>query len=226
MLNRQCNNVMRTSFVTLRLTPLQRWRKTSNWRLQSGPHRHGGIHRRLFPRSVQGSHQRPRRPSMKALPQSGSPLILALKIYHMREKLSVWDASLAHRAACQTKLDILLEQRHDLSSAIEQLLGDVAAGNKYMKVYKQIQCMWQRAQPCIAGPIKPWASFRHIVVARFSTWATWPCWCQSCEPCWSKSAALTWLRPQFAPIFSNIEDLSKTLDLKFGFWYDGAVAFM
>lgn len=65
--------------------------------------------------------------------------ILALKIYHMREEAERQDASLAHRAACQTKLDILLEQRHDLSSAIEQLLSDVAAGNKYMKVYKQMK---------------------------------------------------------------------------------------
>ncbi len=65
--------------------------------------------------------------------------ILALKIYHMREEAERQDASLAHRAACQTKLDILLEQRHDLSSAIEQLLSDIATGDKYMKVYKQMK---------------------------------------------------------------------------------------
>jgi hypothetical protein len=65
--------------------------------------------------------------------------ILALKIYHMREEAERQYASLAHRAACQTKLDILLEQRHDLSSAIEQLLSDIATGDKYMKVYKQMK---------------------------------------------------------------------------------------
>ena len=65
--------------------------------------------------------------------------ILALKIYHMREEAERQDATLAHRAACQTKLDILLEQRHDLSSAIEQLLSDIATGDKYMKVYKQMK---------------------------------------------------------------------------------------
>ena len=65
--------------------------------------------------------------------------ILALKIYHMREEAERQDASLAHRAACQTKLDILLEQRYDLSSAIEQLLSDIATGDKYMKVYKQMK---------------------------------------------------------------------------------------
>ena len=44
-----------------------------------------------------------------------------------------------HRAACQTKLDVLLEQQVDLSTAIEQLLNDIAAGRKYMKVYKQMK---------------------------------------------------------------------------------------
>ena len=44
-----------------------------------------------------------------------------------------------HRAQCQVKLDILLEQRKDLSSAIDQLLADIEAGKKYMKVYKQMK---------------------------------------------------------------------------------------
>jgi len=65
--------------------------------------------------------------------------ILALKIYHMRQETQRPDASAAHKMACQTKLDVLLEQRHDLSTAIEQLLKDIAAGDKYMKVYKQMK---------------------------------------------------------------------------------------
>ena len=65
--------------------------------------------------------------------------ILALKIYHMNEEATRSDASEEHRIACQAKLDILLEQRIDLSTAIEQLLKDIAAGNKYMKVYKQMK---------------------------------------------------------------------------------------
>ncbi len=65
--------------------------------------------------------------------------ILALKIYHMRQEAERRDASLEHRTACQTKLDVLLEQRHDLTSAIEQLLSDIASGDKYMKVYKQMK---------------------------------------------------------------------------------------
>jgi hypothetical protein len=65
--------------------------------------------------------------------------ILALKIYHMREEATRADASEEHRAACQRKLDVLLEQRKDLSSAVEQLLQDIEAGRRYMKVYKQMK---------------------------------------------------------------------------------------
>jgi len=65
--------------------------------------------------------------------------ILALKIYHMNEEASREDANVAHKEACKKKLDILLEQRVDLSTAIEQLLEDIKEGNKYMKVYKQMK---------------------------------------------------------------------------------------
>lgn len=65
--------------------------------------------------------------------------ILALKIYHMHEEATRTDAAPAHIAACEKKLDILLEQRIDLSTALDQLLGDIAAGTKYMKVYKQMK---------------------------------------------------------------------------------------
>ena len=65
--------------------------------------------------------------------------ILALKIYHMKEQVERNDASEEHRATCQKKLDVLLEQRKDLSSAIDQLIADIEAGKKYMKVYKQMK---------------------------------------------------------------------------------------
>ncbi|HEX9826657.1 MAG TPA: DUF4254 domain-containing protein [Flavobacteriaceae bacterium] len=65
--------------------------------------------------------------------------ILALKIYHMNEEATRTDASETHRKACQLKLDILLEQRDDLSTAIDTLLKDIENGNKYMKVYKQMK---------------------------------------------------------------------------------------
>lgn len=65
--------------------------------------------------------------------------ILALKIYHMQQEVSRQDASEEHRKQCEAKLAILLEQRLDLSTAIEELLSDIEAGNKYMKVYKQMK---------------------------------------------------------------------------------------
>ena len=65
--------------------------------------------------------------------------ILALKIYHMHIETVREDASDAHKAACQKKLDVLLEQRVDLSAAIDDLLEDISNGDKYMKVYKQMK---------------------------------------------------------------------------------------
>ena len=65
--------------------------------------------------------------------------ILALKIYHMNEEANRTDASQEHQMACKAKLDVLLEQRVDLSSAINQLLTDIEKGDKYMKVYKQMK---------------------------------------------------------------------------------------
>lgn len=65
--------------------------------------------------------------------------ILALKIYHMNEEATRTDASQDHINACQKKLDILLEQRVDLSTALDQLLEDISNGDKYMKVYKQMK---------------------------------------------------------------------------------------
>lgn len=65
--------------------------------------------------------------------------ILALKIYHMREEANRTDASTDHLEKCNSKLAILLEQKKDLSTAIDQLLDDIEAGRKYMKVYKQMK---------------------------------------------------------------------------------------
>jgi hypothetical protein len=65
--------------------------------------------------------------------------ILALKIYHMNVEATRENASDSHKAACQKKLNVLLEQRVDLSTALDDLLFDIENGNKYMKVYKQMK---------------------------------------------------------------------------------------
>lgn len=65
--------------------------------------------------------------------------ILALKIYHMKEQVERKDADASHIALCQEKLNVLHEQKKDLSAAIDQLLDDIENGKKYMKVYKQMK---------------------------------------------------------------------------------------
>ena len=65
--------------------------------------------------------------------------ILTLKIYHMREEANRPDATAEHKARCEQKLAVLLEQKKDLSMALDQLLSDIRDGKKYMKVYKQMK---------------------------------------------------------------------------------------
>lgn len=65
--------------------------------------------------------------------------ILAVKIYHMKAETERSDAPAEHIARCRGKLAVLLEQRADLSQAIDTLLDDIAAGRKYMKVYRQMK---------------------------------------------------------------------------------------
>ena len=65
--------------------------------------------------------------------------ILELKIWHMKEQAERKDASEEHLTRCKLKLDVLLEQRVDLSTAIDQLLDDYQAGRKEMKVYRQMK---------------------------------------------------------------------------------------
>jgi hypothetical protein len=65
--------------------------------------------------------------------------ILALKIYHMEQEVKRTDAAAEHIAACQAKLNILLEQKKDLSAAIDTLLSNIEAGKILVKVYKQMK---------------------------------------------------------------------------------------
>lgn len=65
--------------------------------------------------------------------------ILALKIYHMRQETERSNSSAELKEQANKKLNTLLIQREDLSSAIEDLLKDIESGDKYMKVYKQMK---------------------------------------------------------------------------------------
>lgn len=63
--------------------------------------------------------------------------ILALKIYHFSIEAQRGDTE--HRSRCQAKLDTLLTQREDLTTAIDQLFDELAAGTRIMKVYRQMK---------------------------------------------------------------------------------------
>ncbi|MNT34891.1 hypothetical protein D3C72_1708930 [compost metagenome] len=49
------------------------------------------------------------------------------------------DASEEHKSQCTQKLNVLLEQKKDLSTAIDQLLSDIENGKVKMKLYKQMK---------------------------------------------------------------------------------------
>lgn len=65
--------------------------------------------------------------------------ILELKIYHMKEQTERKDVSPEHIQTCQNKLNVLLEQRADLSKCLDELLDDLAKGDKFYKVYRQMK---------------------------------------------------------------------------------------
>ena len=65
--------------------------------------------------------------------------ILELKIYHMKDETTRKEVSKKHKTECKLKLDVLLEQRIDLTQAIDNLLDKISKGEKYMKVYKQMK---------------------------------------------------------------------------------------
>ena len=65
--------------------------------------------------------------------------ILALKIFHMKIEAERTDTPADQQVRCREKLAVLMEQKKDLSTAIDMLLEDMASGRKYMKVYKQMK---------------------------------------------------------------------------------------
>jgi len=65
--------------------------------------------------------------------------ILALRIYHMEEQADRPDADEAHRTRAAQRLSILYEQHRDLSKSLDQLIDDIFAGQKRLKVYRQFK---------------------------------------------------------------------------------------
>lgn len=65
--------------------------------------------------------------------------ILALKIYHFGIEVARTDVSPEHHARCEAKYNTLLEQKGDLMQAIDDLLQELASGQKKMKLYRQMK---------------------------------------------------------------------------------------
>jgi Protein of unknown function (DUF4254) len=65
--------------------------------------------------------------------------ILLLKIFHMKEQVERPDADAGHVARCQAKLAVLIEQKKDMAICFDELMDDLRAGLRKMKVYRQMK---------------------------------------------------------------------------------------
>tara|TARA_B110000483_G_C17847471_1_gene409064 strand:+ start:38 stop:637 length:600 start_codon:yes stop_codon:yes gene_type:complete len=65
--------------------------------------------------------------------------ILCLKIYHMQEQVDRTETDKNHKQQCLNKLNILLEQKEDISQSFNDLLDEVKKGVKQIKVYRQMK---------------------------------------------------------------------------------------
>lgn len=65
--------------------------------------------------------------------------ILNVKIYHMQKEVERTDIDATQHKKVADKLNVLLEQKDDLTTSITQLLDDYASGQRIMKVYKQMK---------------------------------------------------------------------------------------
>lgn len=65
--------------------------------------------------------------------------ILSLRIYHMEEETKREQATLKHRLNCKKKLEILVHQRNELSTAIDQLLVRIQKGKVLFRPFMQMK---------------------------------------------------------------------------------------
>ncbi|HID78554.1 MAG TPA: DUF4254 domain-containing protein [Planctomycetaceae bacterium] len=65
--------------------------------------------------------------------------VLAIRMYHLQEQAERSDADAQHREKARERLAICRQQHADLSTALAELLEDIFAGRKRMKVYRQFK---------------------------------------------------------------------------------------
>jgi hypothetical protein len=65
--------------------------------------------------------------------------ILELRRYHMREQTERRDATEEHKAKAAARLEILDLQRDHLVTALDRLLGEIFAGQRPLRVFRQMK---------------------------------------------------------------------------------------
>ena len=65
--------------------------------------------------------------------------IMALRIYHLDEQRARDDVDQIHRGKVRERLDRCRVQQADLAQALVELLDDIRAGRKLLKVYRQMK---------------------------------------------------------------------------------------
>jgi hypothetical protein len=65
--------------------------------------------------------------------------IMSLRIYHLQEQLERTDVDQAHIDRVTARLERCRVQQADLSQSLVELLADLAAGRKLLKVYRQMK---------------------------------------------------------------------------------------
>ncbi len=86
----------------------------------------------------------PRRPDARLNSETPAWLIdrlsiLALKVYHWQQQTEREDVDIDHIERSRSSLEVLLEQRRDLSRCLDELIEDIRSGRRYMKVYRQMK---------------------------------------------------------------------------------------
>ena len=65
--------------------------------------------------------------------------IMALRLYHYREQLERVDIGPTHQKTVTSRIELCQQQHRDLSTSLQQLLNDLAAGNKRHQTYRQMK---------------------------------------------------------------------------------------
>ena len=65
--------------------------------------------------------------------------ILCLKLFHIKEQVDRTGVSEEHAQKCQLKYNVLLEQEVDMTRSYSELLEDIEAGRRVVKVYRQMK---------------------------------------------------------------------------------------